>query len=154
MELIAAVLLAGPLGYFSRKLTCMDGFEALAAANAEFVRRLRLVVAGDWSRATACTEWDVRDLVNAVAAFVAGARTLLAEFRLPGALERQVHHPTGDRSGRELLGMRILDVTVHAWDLACGIDADRRLDRTLVQRTLLEQTGRRCPMPAARTTSA
>lgn len=79
---------------------------------------------------------------DAMAAFVATARTLLAEFRMDGALDRLVHHPIGDRSGRELLGMRIYDVTVHTWDLACGIGADRALDPTLAQRTLLELAGR------------
>ena len=44
----------------------MNCFEALAAANAEFVRRLGLVTADDWHRPTPCTEWDVRDLVNHV----------------------------------------------------------------------------------------
>jgi hypothetical protein len=38
--------------------------------------------------------------------------------------------------------MRIVDVTVHAWDLACGIDADRALHPALVQQALLEATGR------------
>ena len=153
----------------------MDGFEALACANAEFERRLLLVRDSDWHRPTPCTEWDVRALVNhvvggsrrhamllrgaraaqvyatraedhlgadAMAAFVAGADMLLTEFGKPGALDRLVHHPIGDRSGRELLGMRIYDVTVHAWDLACAIDADRALEPALVQRTLLEVSGR------------
>ena len=151
-------------------------FEALAAANAEFERRLRLVTPDDWHRPTPCTEWDVRDLVNhviggnrrhtmllrgagpeevdatrtqdhlgtdAVVEFLATAAVLLTEFRMSGALSRIVCHPIGERTGRELLGMRILDVTVHAWDLSCGIDADRALDPTLVQHALLEATGRR-----------
>ena len=154
----------------------MDGFEALAIANAEFEQRLRLITADDWSRATPCTEWDVHDLVNhviggnvrhamllrgasaaevdakrsedhlggdPVAAFASTAQLLLTEFRTAGALSRQVKHPIGDRSGEELLGMRIFDVTVHAWDLACAIEADRMLEPMLVQRTLLELTGRR-----------
>jgi uncharacterized protein (TIGR03086 family) len=154
----------------------VNPFEALVAANAAFARRLRLVTAADWERATPCTEWDVRALVNhviggnrrhtmllrggsadevdatrtedhlgkdPVAAFDATARTLLAEFRTAGALSRKVDHPVGERTVRELLGMRIVDVTVHAWDLSCGIDADRGLDPTLVQHALLEATGRR-----------
>ena len=153
----------------------MNNFEALAVANAEFERRLRLVTADGWDRPTPCTAWDVRALVNhvvggsirhtmllrgasaaeveatrdqdhlgddAVTAFISGADMLLAEFRRPGALERVVQHPIGDKSGRELLGMRIYDVTVHTWDLACGIDADRALEPALVQRTLLEISGR------------
>lgn len=84
---------------------------------------------------------------DAVTAFLAGARTLMAELQTAGALDRQVHHPTGDRNGRELLGMRILDVTVHTWDLACAIDADRELNRTLVQHTLLNVTGRQASAP-------
>ena len=84
---------------------------------------------------------------DADAAFDATARTLLAEFRMAGALTRTVRHPIGERTGRELLGMRILDVTVHTWDLSCGIDADRALEPALVQHALLEVTGRRDQEP-------
>jgi uncharacterized protein (TIGR03086 family) len=158
----------------------MNGMTALRVANDEFERRLRLVDAGAWTRATPCTDWDVRALVNhvvggnrrhrmllrgasaaaiaptrtqdqlgdeAVAAFVTTARDLLAEFSRDGALTRRVHHPIGAMSGGELLDLRILDVAVHTWDLACSIGADTTLPPRLVEYALTTaehlQAGRR-----------
>jgi hypothetical protein len=37
------------------------------------------------------------------------------------------HHVTGNRTGRELLSMRILDAAIHGWDLARAIGADETL---------------------------
>lgn len=63
-----------------------------------------------------------------VAAFTNTASDLAAAFREDGALTRIVHHPVvGDRSGADLLAMRVLDVTVHAWDLARALDVDDTL---------------------------
>src|SRR3954454_15233393 len=56
-----------------------------------------------------------------VAAFVAAADVVVGCFQEDGALERIVHHPAGDRTGRELLSMRVLDTSVHGWDLARAI---------------------------------
>lgn len=44
----------------------MRGEEALAAAGRAFSGRLACVGAGDWTRATPCVGWTVRDLVNHV----------------------------------------------------------------------------------------
>jgi uncharacterized protein (TIGR03086 family) len=138
-----------------------DPVELLVVANDEFARRLRLVGPDDWRRATPCSEWDVRALVNhvvganvryqlllhgapseqvesmrtvdhlgddALASFVATADGVVACIQEDGALERIGHHATGDRTGRELLSMRILDIAVHGWDLASAIGADETLD--------------------------
>jgi uncharacterized protein (TIGR03086 family) len=67
-----------------------------------------------------------------VAAFAAEAGAAVACFHEDGALERTVHHPAGDRTGRELLSMRILDSAVHGWDLARAIGADEALDDDVV----------------------
>lgn len=63
-------------------------------------------------------------------------------------MARTVHHPAGDRSGAELLGMRVLDVAVHSWDLAVAIGADETIDADVVDfilalPTVLETAGRR-----------
>ena len=63
-------------------------------------------------------------------------RPLAAEFAAQDALSRIVHHPVGDRSGQDLLGMRILDLTLHAWDLARTLDLDEQLDPDLVDHLL------------------
>ena len=52
-----------------------------------------------------------------VASFVATAAELNAAFREPGAMARTAYHPAGERTGAQLLDSRVLDVTVHTWDL-------------------------------------
>jgi uncharacterized protein (TIGR03086 family) len=69
---------------------------------------------------------------DALAAFVGTADGVVACFHEAGALDRVVHHVTGDRTGRELLSMRILDAAVHAWDLARALGADEALDDDVV----------------------
>jgi uncharacterized protein (TIGR03086 family) len=64
---------------------------------------------------------------DALASFVATADDLVACFHEDGALERVAHHVTGERTGRDLLSMRILDVAIHGWDLARAIGADETL---------------------------
>ena len=39
------------------------------------------------------------------------------QFRQAGALQRTVRHRAGDRSGLELLRMRVIERALHAWDL-------------------------------------
>ena len=67
-----------------------------------------------------------------VAAFAESADAQQAAFREPGAEERTCHHPIGDIPGEMLLGFRIADLTLHAWDLARAIGADEELDAELV----------------------
>jgi uncharacterized protein (TIGR03086 family) len=69
---------------------------------------------------------------DAVASFVATADGVVVCFREDGALERIAHHATGDRTGRELMSMRILDTAIHGWDLARAIGADESLDEDVV----------------------
>ena len=69
---------------------------------------------------------------DALASFVATANGVVACFRQDGALEGIAHHVTGDRTGRELLSMRILDAAIHGWDLARAISADETLDADVV----------------------
>jgi uncharacterized protein (TIGR03086 family) len=78
------------------------------------------------------------------------AREVANAFRARDALSRTVHHPAGDRSGQELLEMRITECAVHAWDLSRAIGADEQIDplladeiwrRLSVAGTRLEQSG-------------
>jgi uncharacterized protein (TIGR03086 family) len=81
-----------------------------------------------------------------ISAFTTTASDLTAVFREDGALDRIGHHPIGDRTGAELLAMRVLDVTVHAWDLARAIGVDDTLDPGAVDYALAHtqviETGR------------
>jgi uncharacterized protein (TIGR03086 family) len=67
-----------------------------------------------------------------VQAFTAAADAVVACFGEDGALERVVHHAAGERTGHELLSMRVLDSAIHAWDLARAIGADEHLDHDVV----------------------
>ncbi len=67
-----------------------------------------------------------------VASFIATAGELNATLREPGALDRTAQHPVGERTGMQLLAMRVLDVAVHTWDLARAIGADESLDSDVV----------------------
>jgi uncharacterized protein (TIGR03086 family) len=68
-----------------------------------------------------------------VAAFAEGADDLAATFAVPGAMERTCHHIAGEIPGAQLLGFRMGDYTLHAWDLARAIGADEALDPELVE---------------------
>jgi uncharacterized protein (TIGR03086 family) len=71
---------------------------------------------------------------DAVAAFDKEADDVAAAFAEPGAFERVIPHPSGiDMSPARLLGFRIGDYALHAWDLARAIGADETLDAALVQ---------------------
>jgi uncharacterized protein (TIGR03086 family) len=54
------------------------------------------------------------------------------EFAKPGALQRTVSHRAGDRSGLELLRMRVLERALHGWDLARTLSLDDSLGTDLV----------------------
>jgi uncharacterized protein (TIGR03086 family) len=69
---------------------------------------------------------------DAVTSFLATAAEMVAAFSEPGALTRVLHHPAGERTGAELIHMRVLDVAVHTWDLARALDADETLHPDVV----------------------
>lgn len=76
-----------------------------------------------------------------VAAFLSAAGEVAAAFADEGALARTAHHPAGDRTGAELLGMRVLDVAVHGWDLAVAIGADDTMAPDVVEFLLVLSPG-------------
>jgi uncharacterized protein (TIGR03086 family) len=67
-----------------------------------------------------------------LAAFDRTSAAVAAAFRDPGALEQTVHHRKGDRSGDDLLTMRILEHALHGWDLATAIGADTRIGPSVI----------------------
>lgn len=60
------------------------------------------------------------------------AGPLGAEFRAPDVLQRTVKHRAGQFSGLELLRMRVLEQTLHSWDLARTLGTDDTLPAELV----------------------
>jgi uncharacterized protein (TIGR03086 family) len=73
-----------------------------------------------------------------LAAFDDTSAEVAAAFRKPGALEQTVHHRKGDRSGDDLLTMRILEHALHGWDLATAIGGDTGIDPSVIA-VLLER---------------
>ena len=69
---------------------------------------------------------------DAVATFNEVADVQAHAFVQDGALERIVHHPRGDFPATVLLGFRVGDFALHAWDLARAIGADETLPDDLV----------------------
>jgi uncharacterized protein (TIGR03086 family) len=65
-------------------------------------------------------------------AYAASAEAAEAAFEAPGALEAICHHPAADLPGAQILGFRIGDLAVHAWDLARSLGGDEQLDAELV----------------------
>jgi uncharacterized protein (TIGR03086 family) len=94
--------------------------------------RHRLLLHGAQPREVEATRTADHLGADPVAAFAAAADVVVSCFAEHGALERIVHHPVGDRTGRELLSMRILDSAIHGWDLARAIGADETLDDEVV----------------------
>ncbi len=68
-----------------------------------------------------------------MAGFEQSAAAQREAFRRPGALEATVHHPAGDIPAAQLLGFRIGDLGVHAWDLARATGGDEALDPRVVE---------------------
>jgi uncharacterized protein (TIGR03086 family) len=73
------------------------------------------------------------------ASFAATAAELKAAFGEPGAMTRTARHRTGERTGAQLLEMRVLDIAVHTWDLARAIGAGESLDPRVVALALTLQ---------------
>ena len=90
-------------------------------------RRYQLLLRGAPSEQVEATRTVDHLGEDALASFVATADGVVACFHEDGSLERSAHHATGNRTGRELLSMRVLDAAIHAWDLARAIGADETL---------------------------
>ena len=54
------------------------------------------------------------------------------DFARPGSLEQICHHEIGDIPGSVVLGLRLMDVTIHGWDLARSLGADETIPADVV----------------------
>jgi uncharacterized protein (TIGR03086 family) len=61
-------------------------------------------------------------------AFLDTSAAMTAAFHQPDVLAVTVHHRLGDRSGADLLVMRVMEHALHGWDLARSIDSDNHID--------------------------
>lgn len=145
----------------------MDLLTAHRAATRQFDNRIRLVREAQWVNATPCADWDVRSLVTHVvqgqlqaAALLAGdpppavpegplvaawetaAAAATAAWTAPGALDREVVLPIGPMAATAYLERRVVEMTVHAWDLARAVGDDDDVPNDLAA-VALEITTRR-----------
>ncbi len=103
-------------------------------------RRYEMLLHGAAAADLAATRAQNHIGSDASASFDSTAVEVIAAFQEPDALDRTVHHPAGDRSGLDLLWLRIAEWTIHAWDLARAIGADARFDPELVDALLARLT--------------
>ena len=120
----------------------------------DFSARLNAVPAAQLSASTPCAEWDVRGLVThtidvqrmipkalgatgdidaaigddpkaAWATIVAAAKAALTA---PGAAGTVVKSPFGEQPAAQALGIPLVDLLVHTWDLARATGGDEKLN--------------------------
>ena len=114
---------------------------------------------------TPCRSWDVRALVNHVVdeigqlatitnggarnhlgidligddwvgAYREAAAGLLAAWRQPGALDRTIHLRMGDVPATWTIDQQIVELVIHAWDIAKATGQSRDLDPELGEHAL------------------
>ncbi|MDO9486293.1 MAG: TIGR03086 family metal-binding protein [Actinomycetota bacterium] len=95
--------------------------------------RMSVVLLGGGSReeaiasmASAAADTDL------LASFDESTAAQRAAFATPGAFEMVVPHPAGDIPGGRLFGFRLVDLTIHAWDLARATGGDLDLNPMIV----------------------
>ncbi len=71
-----------------------------------------------------------------VAAWASAAAAAREAFAAPGALRRSVELSYGRRPAQGYCQEMTMDLAVHAWDLARGVEADERLDPDLASDVL------------------
>ena len=64
--------------------------------------------------------------------FATLAEEMRRGFSAPSGLEGTVDHPMGEIPRTMFIGFRVLDDTVHSWDLARGIGANDELDAEVI----------------------
>lgn len=135
---------------------------ALDEINTNANRLVNSVEPDQWEATTPCSEWDVRALVNHMTgttkvfgasalraapdappdaehlgedpagSFASATAATTAAWRSAGALEGSVSIP-GDMPAVACLGINIIDIGTHTWDLATAIGADHGLSATTIK---------------------
>ncbi|QKV79467.1 TIGR03086 family metal-binding protein [Amycolatopsis sp. Hca4] len=142
-------------------MTALDDFDLAASTVTGLVTAVR---ADQWALPTACTEWDVRAVVNHLAhgnakvafwagtgppapdgdylgdspaeAFVASVAAAREVLAEPGLFTRQVTTPLGEVPGVFLVHMRVNEYLAHGWDIADATGQPRDLAPELAARAL------------------
>lgn len=67
------------------------------------------------------------------AAWRQAAATAISACGTDGAMQRQVHLSSGDAPASDYIAERVLDLVMHAWDVARATGGDEQLDPELVE---------------------
>jgi uncharacterized protein (TIGR03086 family) len=123
-----------------------------------------------------CTDWSVRQVINhlvtgnltfvsmvtgapgpdrsadhlgddPLAAFRTTLRALREAFSIEGTLQKTYPTPFGERPGTVLVDMRVIEMTIHSWDIAKGSGQSTELDPELAESSLASM---RAALPADR----
>ncbi|HEY0805355.1 MAG TPA: TIGR03086 family metal-binding protein [Pseudonocardiaceae bacterium] len=150
--------------------------DQLALVLDENDRLVAAVRSDQWDAPTPCTDWTVRDLLNHVAGgnrmFAAALRgeprpapqpaddlvtavrdstkDVVAAFRLPGVLAREVTVPFGTVPGAVALHLRITEILVHGWDLARATGQPVRFPADIIEQELAFTRGAIAGVPPER----
>ena len=140
----------------------IEGLERACEAVGDLITR---VGADQWTAATPCSEWSVRDLVNHVVegnsvfaalvdagpmpergadhlggepaeAYRASTAVLRDAFGHPGVLQRSYPGPFGNGTGEQILQIRLADLLTHGWDLAQATANPADLPEDLAEQAL------------------
>jgi len=129
------------------------GWTAVADA---FSERLEAVTPEQWDAATPCDDWTVRQLVdhaveiqqrtgsafgaevgaglgdNPAAGWAAMSQAMQQTLASEGTLEKVIETPMGARPVAEALGIPMMDLLVHTWDLSRAIGHSEELPEQIV----------------------
>lgn len=148
-------------------MTSLDDFDRAASTVTGLVTDLR---DDQWTRPTACADWDVRAVVNHLAhgnakvafwagmgppapdgdylgaspasAFVSSVAAARAVLASPGLFSRKVTTPLGEVPGVFLVHMRVNEYLAHGWDLADATGAPTDLLPDLAEAALAQWRSR------------
>ena len=73
---------------------------------------------------------------NPVATWRGTALAAIESLRTPGAMEKTVQHPIGERPGAVVARFRMVDQLGHAWDLATAIGVEAEIPEALAEAAL------------------
>jgi uncharacterized protein (TIGR03086 family) len=94
--------------------------------------QIPLLVNGD--RVERVEEFDPSVLGNnPLSAWRGTALAAIRALSSPGTLAERYHHPLGFITGRRIIGFRITDSLVHAWDIVRGLGGDLLLDPEIAE---------------------
>jgi uncharacterized protein (TIGR03086 family) len=142
----------------------LENYDRAAAAVTEIIARVRT---DQLPLPTACTQWDVRAVINHLAqgnartvgwaggavppededflgediqaSFAESVHRTRAALSEPGLFEREVTTPIGTAPGILLVHMRVTEFLVHGWDIADATGQSTDIEPELVEQAMADR---------------